>query len=63
MTGIIYDVYKTSNGACTLIHMRDTPNWCDVQYVNYSNIWYKSGWDELHPPRNYHLVAKNVVFK
>lgn len=26
-------------------------------------LWQLSGWGEVHAPRNYRLIAKNVVFK
>lgn len=55
----VFTVYKTANGACTLVHVQGTTLWYSIDYHDW---WHLSGWDEKYPPTNYRLVAKNVVF-
>ena len=37
--------------------------WCGVWQEYQHGLWRLSGWREVQAPRNYHLIAKNVVFK
>ena len=64
MTVYIFDMYKTDGGVCTMLHVRGTTLWYDVYWCTSDGTgFYPCGWDEVHAPRNYSLIAKNVVFK
>lgn len=43
----------------SLLRQLSSGCWQDYQH----GLWYPSGWGEVHAPRNYRLIAKNVVFK